>query len=270
MTGRGMTGVPAGGAQDDAVEEYLDRLLVTLSGSPRQVRHTLAEIEAHLHDAVTEGIAAGLPETEARAQAVARIGPVHEVTGRTVAFTRPVPALARRLALIGAIVSGVGLVAIAVAGLIGWVLAAAKGGRFIAAPWPPGSYTQADCARWMSGDPAAHNCVAAMVYDHVGDFILQAGACGVLGVLVLTGYLVLRRRWQDRATLAALPAGSAEALGGALAGLAAIFFVGSAIDLEMVQHGIGAGQPFSLAAAALLAAVFFALRLLRVSRTAAT
>lgn len=27
----------------DPVEDYLDRLLVTLSGSPRQVRHTLAE-----------------------------------------------------------------------------------------------------------------------------------------------------------------------------------------------------------------------------------
>jgi hypothetical protein len=38
----------AADAPADAVEDYLDRLLTTLSGSPRQVRHTLAEVEAHL------------------------------------------------------------------------------------------------------------------------------------------------------------------------------------------------------------------------------
>jgi hypothetical protein len=42
-----------------------------------------------------------------------------------------------------------------------------------------------------------------------------------------------------------------------------VFMLGSAIDLEMVQRGIGAGQPFSLAAAALAAAVFFVIRLRR-------
>ena len=60
----------AADAPADAVEDYLDRLLVTLSGSPRQVRYTLAEVEAHLHDAVAEGMAAGLTEPEAQAQAV--------------------------------------------------------------------------------------------------------------------------------------------------------------------------------------------------------
>ena len=46
-------------APGDAVEDYLDRLLVALNGSPRQVRHNLAEVEAHLHDAVAEGMGAG-------------------------------------------------------------------------------------------------------------------------------------------------------------------------------------------------------------------
>ena len=53
----------SGGTSDaptDLIEDYLDRLLVSLSGSPRQVRHTLAEVEAHLRDAEAEGIAAGL------------------------------------------------------------------------------------------------------------------------------------------------------------------------------------------------------------------
>jgi hypothetical protein len=63
------------GTHDDPVEDYLDRLLVTLNGHPRQVRQTLAEVEAHLRDAVAEGIAAGLPEADAGAAAVQRIGP---------------------------------------------------------------------------------------------------------------------------------------------------------------------------------------------------
>jgi hypothetical protein len=56
----------AADAPGDAVEDYLDRLLVTLSGSARQVRHTLAEVEAHLRDAVAEGMAAGWPNRRRR------------------------------------------------------------------------------------------------------------------------------------------------------------------------------------------------------------
>ena len=57
-----MTSPAAGGPTGDIIEDYLDRLLVSLTGSPRQIRHTLAEVEAHLREAVAEGVAAGLPE----------------------------------------------------------------------------------------------------------------------------------------------------------------------------------------------------------------
>jgi hypothetical protein len=61
------------GSPSDPVEDYLDQLLTSLSGSPRQVRHTLAEVEAHLRDAVAEGMAEGmadgLPEPDAQAWA---------------------------------------------------------------------------------------------------------------------------------------------------------------------------------------------------------
>src|SRR5436190_1000428 len=95
-------------APSDPIEDYLDRLLVSLSGSPRQVRHTLAEVEAHLRDAVAEGVAAGLPEETAQAQALERIGPVHAVTGRPAFFTRPSAALLRRITLTCALVGGAG------------------------------------------------------------------------------------------------------------------------------------------------------------------
>jgi len=259
----GERGDTASGRPEDPVEEYLDRLLVTVPGSPRQVRHTLAEVEAHLRDAVAEGIAAGLPEEEAEAAAVQRIGPVHAVTGVAAAFTRPTAALARRVVLAAALVAGIALVAVGISGLVAWLLVVVRGDQFLTAPWGPGTYTAADCARWMAADPG-HNCVAAMLDDHVGDILLQRMAAGVLGVLALAGYAVLRRRWRDRATMTALPAGSAEAVGAFLALLATLGMIAAAVDLEITQRGAGAGQPFSLAAGALLATVFFAILLRRV------
>jgi hypothetical protein len=243
------------------VEDYLDRLLLSLSGSPRHVRHTLAEVEAHLHDAVAEELAAGRSQAEAEQAAVARIGAVHAVTGRTAAFSRPSAAVVRRTALAGSLIGGVALVAYAVSAAISWALAALRGSEFVTAPFPPGSYTSADCTRWLAGDPATRSCVAAMTRDHVGDIILQGLAAGFLGLLALLAFWFMRQRWQDRGTLTALRVGSAEAVGAILALLVAVAGVGFAVDLETVQRGQGAGQPIAIALAALCAAAFFALRL---------
>src|SRR5215471_11767753 len=196
------------------------------------------------------------------------MGPVHEVTGRGPALARPSLALARRLALTAALVGGVGFLAIGAAGLVARVLLAAKGNAFLTAPWPPGSYTRADCAHWLAGDPGTHSCVTAMLADHAGDFLLQATAAGLLGLLTLAGYFALRRRWRDRATLTALPAGTAEALGTALAAVAAVACFGTALDTEMTQRGVGAGEPWSLGVAAAAAAAVFAVALRRTLRRA--
>jgi hypothetical protein len=245
----------------EPIEEYLDQLLLTVSGSPRHVRHMLAEVEAHLHDAIAEEISAGKSRPEAESAAVARIGSVCNVTGRRAEFSRPMAALLRRAALAGSLIGGVGLVAVGVSGAVARALAAMRGGTFVTAPFPPGSYTRADCARWLAGDPATHNCVTAMIADHLGDIAMRSYAAGIGGLLALTAYWIMRRRWHDRGTLTALPVGSAEAAGGLLALLVAIGTLGTGIDTELVQRGQGAGQQFSLAVAALGAAMFFAIRL---------
>ena len=257
------------GAHEDLIEEYLDHVLVSLSGSPRQVRHTLAEIEAHLRDAVAEGLAAGLPESEAQARAVLRMGPVNGVTGMPAVLSRPSEALVRRLTLTVALVGGAGLTAIGVAGLIGRWFLAVKGTAFLTAPFPPGSYTRADCARWLAGDRGTRSCVTAMLADHAGDVMLEATAAGVLGLLLLAGYVVLRSRWHDRATMTALPAGFAQALGAILAGLAAVGCLAVAWNVETTQRGIGAGVPWSLGLAATGTAIAFALSLVYIRRPAA-
>ena len=257
------------GAHDDLIEEYLDHLMVSLSGSPRQVRHTMAEVEAHLRDAVAEGLAAGLPESEAQARAVLRMGPVNGVTGMPAVLSRPSEALVRRLTLTVALVGGAGLTAIGVAGLIGRWFLAVRGTAFLTAPWPPGSYTRADCARWLAGDRGTRSCVTAMLADHAGDVMLEAAAAGVLGLLLLVGYVTLRSRWQDRATMTVLPSGFAQALGAILAGLAAVGCFATAWNIETTQRGIGAGVPWSLGLAATGTAIVFALSLLYIRRPAA-
>jgi hypothetical protein len=256
-------------ARDDLIEEYLDHVLVSLSGSPRQVRHTLAEVEAHLRDAVDEGMAAGLPESEAQARAVLRMGPVNAVTGMPAVLSRPSDALVRRLTLTVALVGGAGLTAIGVAGLIGRWFLAVKGTAFLTAPWPAGSYTRADCAQWLAGDRGTRSCVTAMLADHAGDVMLEATAAGILGLLLLAGYVALASRWHDRATMTALPSGFAQALGAVLAGLAAVGCFATAWNIETTQRGIGAGVPWSLGLAATGTAIVFALALLYIRRPTA-
>lgn len=248
------------------VEEYLDRLLLTLSGSPREVRHMLAEVEAHLDDAVADEMATGKSRPDAEAAAVARMGASHEIAGRPSGFSRPAAALLRRTGLAGSLIGGVALVAVGVSGAVGWAMAELGGGTFLIAPFPPGSYTSADCGRWLDGDPGTHSCIAAMTSDHVGEVILSSFAAGVLGLLVLAGHWWMRRRWQDRGTLTALPIGSAEAVGAILALLIAVGTLGRGVDMELVQRGQGAGQMFALAVGGVAAAVFFAIRLYRLAR----
>jgi hypothetical protein len=250
------------------VEDYLDRLLMSLSGQPRYVRHTLAEVEAHLHDAVADELAAGRTQLEAEHVAVARIGAVHAVTGHTELFSRPSAAVVRRTTLAGSLIGGVALMAYALSAGISWALAAIRGGEFVTAPFPPGSYTAADCTHWLAGDPSTHNCLTAMTSDHVADIILQGTAAGFLGLIALLAFWIMRQRWQDRGTLIALPVGSAEAVGVILALLVAFAGAGNAVDLETIERGVGAGQPIAIAIAALCAAAFFAVRLYRGVRTA--
>jgi len=87
----------------------------------------------------------------------------------------------------------------------------------------------------------------------------------VLGVLALSAYGWMRRRWQDRGTLTALPIGSAEAVGSILALIVAVGTAGRGVNLELVQNGQGAGEMFSLTIGALAAATFFIVRLSRLS-----
>ncbi|HEY0870123.1 MAG TPA: permease prefix domain 1-containing protein, partial [Acidothermaceae bacterium] len=121
----------AGEPDDDPIEAYLDQALVSLPGSARQVRHTLAEIEAHLLDAATAAQADGLDEPTARALAVRQMGPIAGIAGRPSLTLRLTPALRRRVVLSALLIGGIGGIAVGIGGVIGAVVNATLGDRAI-------------------------------------------------------------------------------------------------------------------------------------------
>ena len=245
---------------DDPIEAYLDRLLVALPGSPRHVRQTLAEVEAHLRDSAERARHDGLDEHAAAASAVDRMGPIQGVVeGRGLRFGLT-PARRRRVVLGGLFVGAVAGLAIALAGVLAGIVRMIAGDGAIGVPFPTGSYSAADCNRWLTAYPHAPDCVTAMTIDHANDFLRNAAVAGVFGLIAVALLVRLRRRWSSRAIATALPTWSEDIVGCALASIATVVLLGQGVDSLMVTHGQGAGQSFCLAVAAVAAAVVFGIR----------
>jgi hypothetical protein len=241
--------------QDDPVEAYLDAVLSHAPGSPRQVRRTLAEVEAHLADSVAALQAGGLAESAARAEAVRRMGAPDGAVDRpwpSGPFRLPQP-VRRQLLLAVLRLAGLAGLFLGLAGLLAAGIAAIWGASAIATPFPAGSYSLADCRRWLAAYPASHSCTAAMTADHAADFLRNAALAGLLGVAALIVRQVLRRRWRGLASGAIEPL-----IGAGLAGLSALGFAAAAFDAVTVTRSQGVGQPISLAVAAGCAAVLLA------------
>jgi HAAS domain-containing protein len=108
----------------ELIERYLDELQVRLSGSPRQIRRMLREVEEHLHDAMEAGLARGLDAGEAEQQAVAAFGPAAGVARACNVSTWQ---LLRSLAAQALALVGVALVAVGLSGAVIAVMVAAGG-----------------------------------------------------------------------------------------------------------------------------------------------
>ena len=245
---------------DDPIEVYLDQLLTELPGTPQHVRHTLSEVEAHLRDSATAAEAQGLDEHAAAVLAVQRMGPIDGVIDGRASRFRLTPARRRRTVLGALFVGAAGGIAVGAAGLVAAVVRMIAGDAAVGIPFPTGAYSQSDCTRWLAAYPNARDCVAAMTIDHANDFLLSTGAVGVVGVVCLSLFVWLRHRWNSHAIAAVAPAYVEDVAAGTVALLAAMFLLAQGIDAVLVTHGQGAGQWFSLAAAAFGAAVVCAAR----------
>lgn len=254
---------PDAGGQPVAgpVEAYLDRLFDLLAGTGAAGRRALDEVADHLHESSAAGVASGLSEVEAERAAVDRFGPVDRVAGEL----RPAPppgVLVRRLAASAALLGSIGLVAIGLSGLVAGVLGAMFGQSFVSGDPAGVRYSSARCVDLLEYFPHATSCQAAAVAHHFDEVVTYRTAAGVLGLLGLAGFWLLRRYGPLRSS-AWRPRGDLVVVVGTGAFGTALVVFGGAGSMQALSGRPGAGQLVSAGLASAIALAWFVPLLLR-------
>jgi MYXO-CTERM domain-containing protein len=221
------------------IEDHLDELLRRTRADARTTRRLLDEASDHLHATAAELEAGGMPRPDAEAEAVRRFGPVTPIaraTSRRMFLALVFESLRAALFLVGC-----GLVAVGISGLVVLVMNLWFGRSFV-------------------GGTSMLPLHGASVDETADDAVVLRVIAGLVGLLVLLGYLALRRRASSPPLL---PAGLVDALGAAsfAAGTAGLAIVSAD---QAVQNGTsGVGFPLSGALVALPATVYFCIRTIR-------
>jgi hypothetical protein len=243
----------------DPIDAYLDRLVVELRGRAPDVRRVLAEVEHHLDDAVAAAIASGASPDDARRLAVERLGSPRTVARRFALSPTAagLGALVRQLMVALALLGGVGLVAVGASGALAAGMGAAFGRDFVAGDPAGITYTAGRCAEFMEYEPHARTCASAAVAHHYGEVVGYRVDAGILGVLILGGVWLARRRWGSDDLL--LPDGFvpiiAVSLFGAAAGLLLLQSLGQGViggETNGVGQWLSGGMVATMMAAAYL------------------
>lgn len=151
----------------------------------------------------------------------------------------------------------VGLLSVGASGVAAGAMGYAWGPDFIAGDLPWVTYTPDRCAELQQGSSASVTCREAAAQDHADEVVGYRLAAGVLGLLVLVGWLSWRRREKppENALPPALVSGAATtvflAAGTALA----------AVGVDLLVLGAGPGGYLSAGAVSLAVATFFGRRL---------
>ena len=258
-SGSGAAGPSRGGAAGDSpVDDYLDRLLVAAPGPPRQVRALLAEAETHLRDATDDGVGRGLERSEAERQAVARFGTVRIVADAEARRQElPFGTLVRQIITSALLLGGIAGVAVGASGVVVAAMELVGSKTFIVNISSHTYLARSDCARWLAGYPGVHSCYQAALNDWASDTIMFRLFAGVLGVMALAAYLLLRRRRR----FGDLPASVVDTIAVTVYGLAGLWSLGLGVDL-LIQQENGAGGRLAVAPFALALALYYGLRLM--------
>lgn len=243
---------------EEPIEDYLDDLFRSMTGAPREVRRSLAEVEAHLVDAAAAHEARGLSPLAAQRAAVADFGPV-ETLSRGFA-QRSWRDLLRPVTLLAA----VGLVAIGVSGALAEVMGRVWGPSFVAGDLPGTTYTPERCAYFQEYFPSG-SCLASAAQHHWGEVVQYRVAAGVLGLALLVVWRLLPRRRP-------LPHGILATTTVGVFGLATLVLAGETLNASG-SATYGAGQWLSaavVAATVTAGAALWMVRDLRLSRDQAT
>jgi hypothetical protein len=250
----------------DLVEQYLDELYTKLRGSPRQGRRLLAEAEDHLRQGVDEGLAGGLTLLDAQEHAVSSFGSVRAVVRAHDSRLRRVPGAAVVADVVMAAwkLGSVGLLAIGASGLVVAAMNVLFGRSFVAAVSPGIRLPAASCRYWLSNWPSAHSCAQAYMMESSSDAVSLRVAAGLLGLLLLGGYSLAKRRgWSP----GVLPDGFTPTIAVTVFGMAGLGLAGlAAVDgggLVAVRGITGPGWYLSGAIVALAMAAGYGLNLQR-------
>ncbi len=242
----------------DEIDAYVDGLAEHLHAGGSRLRRVLVEAEDHLRESASALVAQGLDEDAAAAEAISRFGTAKVVAERM----RPThAALALDLLRGGWLLSGWGLVAIGVSGLVAELLFQTVGATFVAGDSFGVTYTPARCAEFLEYSPTAGSCASAAALHHTGEVVTWRVAAGILGILMLVVYRLHRRRGHHQPRV--IPDGAVPMVAAASFGAAAIvlllaaggLWVGQAANGETVA---GVGDPLSGGLVAVLAAALAA------------
>ena len=187
----------------DLIEEYLDQLYTGLRASPRRGRRILAEADDHLRQGVAEGMAAGLTEREAQEAAISSFGSVRAVVRAHDTPVRQMPgvAIVVDVAMAAWKLGSIGLLAVGASGLVAAVMNTLFGRPFVGAVARGAALPAGACRYWLSIWPEAHSCSQAYMLESSSDTVTLRMFAGFLGLLLLAGYGVARRRGWARGVL---------------------------------------------------------------------
>ena len=224
---------------ENLLDDLLDDLLRHTRADARTTRRLLDEARDHLQATADELQTTGLSRGEAEIEAVRRFGPVRPIAHAMA--RRSFAALVAETLRAAVFLTGCGLVAVGVSGLVALVMNVWVGRTFV-------------------GGETFFRGPGASIEEVADDAVVLRVIAGLVGLFVLLGYLVWRRHATEPPLL---PAGLVDALGAAAfaAGTAALSV--AAVDQAARTGAAGVGFPLSGALVALPATVYFCARAAR-------
>ena len=210
--------------QSGLIDQYLDELADALRVGARRARRILAETEDHLNEAVRSRVEAGSTPEEAQRAAIAGFGAPREIAarfGNGITEGLPLRSWLFRMYVYIALLAGVVLVSVGVAGEISAGVGLAFGKDIMAGDAPGTSYTPARCQDFFEYHSEAATCEQAATAHHFDEEWRNADIALVLGLIVLGSHWYLRRRFASSERPHSLPRETFSTFGMAAFGLAA-------------------------------------------------